>query len=94
MIMQTHNRDSCELLQCVYQLLSESSQTVTVVTASVKEDERGGQGHTSASVCHMTLRCEQTLFLHERFFDFVFNFVCDGWQNRTMRLHQVLPEAR
>jgi hypothetical protein len=31
--------------------VSESSWTVTVVTASVKEDERGGQGHTSTSLC-------------------------------------------
>jgi hypothetical protein len=30
------------------------SQTVTVVTASVKEDERGGQGHTSASLLHQS----------------------------------------
>jgi hypothetical protein len=28
----------------------ESSQTVIVVTASVKEDERGGQGHTFTSL--------------------------------------------
>jgi hypothetical protein len=30
--------------------ISESSRTVTVVTASMKEDERGGQGHTFASL--------------------------------------------
>jgi hypothetical protein len=29
---------------------SESSQTVIVVIASVKEEERGDQGHTSASL--------------------------------------------
>jgi hypothetical protein len=45
-----------------YEVLSESSRTVIVVTASVKEDEKGGQGHTS--VCHVTPRCEQALFLH------------------------------
>jgi hypothetical protein len=34
-------------------MLLESSQIV-VVTASVKEDERGGQGHTSASLLHQS----------------------------------------
>jgi hypothetical protein len=33
----------------------ESSRTVIVVTASVKEDERGGQGHTSASLLHQSV---------------------------------------
>jgi hypothetical protein len=47
-----------------------------------------------ASVCHVTPRCEHTLFLYECFFDFMFRFVCDGWQNRAMCLHQVLCEAR
>jgi hypothetical protein len=53
-----------------YEVESESSWIVIVVTASVKEDERGGQGHTSASHCishHLTLHCEHALFLHERF---------------------------
>jgi hypothetical protein len=31
-----------------------ASQYVIVVTASVKEDERGGQGHTSASLLHQS----------------------------------------
>jgi hypothetical protein len=31
-------------------VVSESSLTVIVVTSSVKEDERGGQGHTSESL--------------------------------------------
>ncbi|PNF19678.1 hypothetical protein B7P43_G16065 [Cryptotermes secundus] len=30
--------------------VSESSWTITVVTALVKDDERGGQGHTSTSL--------------------------------------------
>jgi hypothetical protein len=50
-----------------YDIVSESSQTVTVVTASVKEHERGGHGHTSESLmhqsCHVTPRCEHALFL-------------------------------
>jgi hypothetical protein len=37
-----------------YKVLSESSRTVIVVIASVKEDERGGQGHTSASLLHQS----------------------------------------
>jgi hypothetical protein len=36
----------------IYEVLSENSQTVIVVIASVKEDERGGQGHTSESLLH------------------------------------------
>jgi hypothetical protein len=32
------------------EVVSESSRTLIVVTASVKEVERGGQGHTSASL--------------------------------------------
>jgi hypothetical protein len=35
-------------------MLSESSGTVIVVTASVKKDERGGQGHTSTSLLHQS----------------------------------------
>jgi hypothetical protein len=53
---------------------AESPRTVIAVTASVK-DERRGQGDTSAkpitSVCHVTPRCEHTLFLHDYFLDFV-----------------------
>jgi hypothetical protein len=68
----------------------------------VEEDVRGGQGHMPrshfrkpiASVCHVTLRCEHALLLHECFFDIVFRFVCDGWQNRATCLHQVLREAQ
>jgi hypothetical protein len=64
------------------QVVLESSQAVIVVTSSVKEDEKGGQGHTStslfASVCHVAPRYEHTLFLQECFFDFVFHSVCDG----------------
>jgi hypothetical protein len=46
------------------------------------------------SVCHVTRRCEHALFLHECFFDFVFRFFCDRWQNRAICLRQVLREAR
>jgi hypothetical protein len=37
-----------------YEVLPESSQTLIVLTASVKEDEGGGQGHTSASLLHQS----------------------------------------
>jgi hypothetical protein len=35
-------------------LLPDSFQTVIVLTASVKEDERGGQVHASASLLHQS----------------------------------------
>jgi hypothetical protein len=47
-----------------------------------------------ASVFHVTLRHEHALILHECFFDSVFRFICDGWQNWAKCLHQVLREAR
>jgi hypothetical protein len=40
--------------QRMYEVVSESSRTVIVVTASVKEDERGGQGHTSEYLLHQS----------------------------------------
>jgi hypothetical protein len=36
----------------MYEVVSESSRTVVVITALVKKDERGGQGHTSKSLLH------------------------------------------
>jgi hypothetical protein len=38
-------------LHPVYEVASESSRTVIVVTALVKEDVRGGQGHTLKAYC-------------------------------------------
>jgi hypothetical protein len=37
----------------------ESSKTVIVVTASLKEDERGGQGHTSTNLLHQSATSRQ-----------------------------------
>jgi hypothetical protein len=74
----------------------ESSRTVIVVIASVKDDERGDKGHfwkPIESVCYVKPRSEHPLFLHECFSDFTFCFVCDGWQNRATYLHHVLREA-
>jgi hypothetical protein len=45
-------------------MLSESSQTVIVVTASVKEDERGGQGHASASLLHQSATYHRSVNTH------------------------------
>jgi hypothetical protein len=36
----------------MYEVVTESFRTVIVVTASVIEDERERQGHTSASLLH------------------------------------------
>jgi hypothetical protein len=41
-------------LEQTYEVLSESSWAVIVVTALVKEDERGGQGCTSTSLLHQS----------------------------------------
>jgi hypothetical protein len=38
----------------LYDVVSESSRTVTVVTASVKEEERGGQSYTFTSLLHQS----------------------------------------
>jgi hypothetical protein len=38
----------------IYEVVSKSSRTIIIVTASVKEVERGGQGHTSASLLHLS----------------------------------------
>jgi hypothetical protein len=72
-----------DLIPSVYEVLLESSQTVIVVTASVKEDESVGQGHVSADYCislPCETRCEHTLFLHECFSTscFVFLSAMDG----------------
>jgi hypothetical protein len=37
-----------------YEVVSKRSQTVIPVTASMKEDESGGQGHTSKSLLHQS----------------------------------------
>jgi hypothetical protein len=60
-----------------YKVVSESSWTVIVVTAPVKEDDRGGQGHTLEVYCvsHVTSQCEHASFLHEYFLNFVFHIV-------------------
>jgi hypothetical protein len=45
-------------------VVSEGSRTVIVVTASVKEDERGGQGHTSESLLHQSAMWHHALNTH------------------------------
>jgi hypothetical protein len=81
-----------ELSCWLYRVLSESSRTVIIVTASVKEDERGGKGRTSASLLHQSAtwhHAVNTYCFSRVLFDFVFRFVCDGWQNGATYLHQV-----
>jgi hypothetical protein len=56
-------------------LLSESAQTVIVVTASVKEDERGGQGHTSTSILHQSAMYHRAVNTH-CFYTTVFSSSC------------------
>jgi hypothetical protein len=41
-------------MEDIYEVLSESSWTFIVATASVKEDERGGLGHTSTSLLNQS----------------------------------------
>jgi hypothetical protein len=36
----------------LYEVVSESSRAIIVVTDPMKEDETGGQGHISASLLH------------------------------------------
>jgi hypothetical protein len=42
------------LTSVMYEMVSESSWTIIVLTASVKEDEREGQGHTSERLLYQS----------------------------------------
>jgi hypothetical protein len=66
-----------------YEVVSECSQTVIVVLP--KTYRITPPYNTVLWTC---------IVLHICFFDFVFCFVCDGWQNRSTCLHQVLRETR
>jgi uncharacterized protein with PQ loop repeat len=57
-----------------YKVLSESFWTV-VVTASVKEDERGGQGHTSESILHQSATWHRAVNMH-CFYTSAFSTLC------------------
>jgi hypothetical protein len=48
--MNTEQNILLNEFEFIYKVLLESPRTVIVVTALVKEDERRGQGHTSASL--------------------------------------------
>jgi hypothetical protein len=87
---------SHKLLALHYDVLSESSRTITVNCLGERLDGRPRSHFCKpiSSVCHVTPRCEHVLFLHECFFNFVFRFVCDGWQNQATYVHQVLREAQ
>jgi hypothetical protein len=47
-----------------YEVVSESSPTIIVVTASVKEDKRGGQGQTSSSLLHQSAMWHHSVNTH------------------------------
>jgi hypothetical protein len=53
-VMDLQINQTCTCSQILYEMLLESSLTVILVTASVKEDERGGQGDTSTSLLHQS----------------------------------------
>jgi hypothetical protein len=63
-IIVTNQHISPTTLFTKYEVLSESSPTVIVVTASVKEDERGGQGHTSTRLLHQSATWHRTKNIH------------------------------
>jgi ankyrin repeat protein len=65
---QSMPKMNLKYLQGTCEVVSESSQTVIVVTDSVKEDKRGGQGLSSASQLHQsaTWHCNVTLTLTYR----------------------------
>jgi hypothetical protein len=67
-----------------------------LLSASVKEDERGGQVKLLQAYCislpRDTVLRTCTVFTWS-FFNFMFDFICDGWQNQAMCLHQVLRET-
>jgi hypothetical protein len=67
-----------------------------LLTASVKEDERGGQGHAHTSLLHQSA-IRQHPVNTQRFYTSALStcFVLsgDGWQNWATCLHQVLCEA-
>jgi hypothetical protein len=48
----------------IYEVVLESSWTVIVVTVSVKEDERGCQGHTSKSLLRQSAMWHCTVNMH------------------------------
>jgi hypothetical protein len=51
-------------ISSAYEVISESSRTIIVVTASVKEDERGGKSHTSESLLHQSATWHRAVNTH------------------------------
>jgi hypothetical protein len=69
----------------MYKVLPESSGTVIVVTALVKEDESGGQGHTSQAY-FISLPCDTTLSTYIVFIQVLFRFCvsfCLRWMAKS-----------
>jgi hypothetical protein len=78
-----------------YEVLSESSSVVIVLTASVK-DERGGQNHTSESLLHQSATWHPTMNMHYFYMSVIstlYRFVLYVWQTWAMCLQRVLYEA-
>jgi hypothetical protein len=68
----------------MYEVVSESSWTVIFVIASVKEDEREGQGNASTSLLHQPAMLHRTVITHYFYkgaFELHVFFLCNGWQN-------------
>jgi hypothetical protein len=55
---------------------SECSRTGILVTASVKEDERGGQGHTSARLLHQSAMWHYRAVITHNFYTSDFSSSC------------------
>lgn len=60
------------------------------IAASAKENERGGQSHTSASVHIASVCCEHTLFF---FIIIILSLVLPA-KDQALCLHQILCEAQ
>jgi hypothetical protein len=58
-VEQGHHVEQCPN----YKFLSESSRTISVVTASVKGD-RGGEGHTSINLLHQSATQHRVVKTH------------------------------
>ena len=70
-----------------------------VGTASMKEDERGGQGHTSINILHPSAMCHCAVDMH-CFYTSAFSTLCfilsamNGKIKQRDSIHRVLREAQ
>jgi hypothetical protein len=73
-------------------VLSENVRTVIVVTALVKEDERGGEGHISANLLQQSATSHCTVNMHF-FYMTAFSVLCFVLSVMDGKIDQVLREA-